>query len=147
MVIISMAGVLMGRGRDQVVRCDEETGEVEQTVTVRGRWLYVRKCRREEMAEGIVLPDTFRDNTAFCLVLAVGSGCGKNEKDTLRHRPETLAMKRKQRDWVPCVNTDDIQPGTTVCLFPDDHESGIMRSPYDHDEYFIDETIAKCMIS
>ena len=146
MSVKSMAGALLGKGRDVLVRYDDATNEVVETLAIRGRWLYVRKCKRADMLGGIVLPDSTRDDTAFALVLAVGSACGKNEKRRLKGEPNVLAARRKMRDWVPGIDTDGIRPGETPCLFPDDHEWAIMRSNYDRDEYFIHETVAKCMI-
>ena len=146
MAIKTVAGALLGEGRNCVVRYDDELSEVIARISLRGRWLYTRKCQRDEQIGGIYLPDFSRANTAFALVLGVGDRCDKNEKWFRQHTKAELRLLRAKRDWMPQVCTDAIVPGETRILCPDDHDWGIMRSPYEHDEYFIHECIAKCFI-
>ncbi len=139
--IKTVAGALYGDNKHTICRYDTENDRIVDVVAVRGRWLYVQKCRRPEMWGGIVLPDDTRDDTTFALVLAVGAGCGSDERKTLAHEPALLAERRKLRGWLPQIELGEITPGKTRVLCPDDHEWGIMRSPYDENEYFVHECI------
>lgn len=126
----SIAGVLLGKQRDQVVVVNKDTGETE-TINVKGRNLYVRKLLHDEQRGGIFLPDESRENSSFGLVLAVGTECGKHEKAT--------EAKRKRVGWMSSVEVAAIEPGTTKVLFPDDTSWGMLRSPFGDDEFFVNE--------
>ena len=142
----TIAGTLCGENKHTICRYDTETNRIVGVIAVRGRWLYVQKCRRPEMWGGIVLPDDSRDDSVFGLVLALGQGCGTDDRKTLAHEPAVLAERRKQRGWLPQVELGEITPGKTRVMCPDDHEWGMMRSPYDDNEYFVHECIVDAAI-
>jgi len=140
----TIAGALIDGKQHTIYRIDEQNKRITGALTVAGRWLYVRKCRRPEKWGGVYLSDVVRDDTVFALVLAVGMDCGKDERHLLRHSPEILAERRKWVGWLPQVNLGPIYPGRTQIMCPDQHAWGIMRSPYadDKSEYFVHECVA-----
>ena len=112
-----------------------ENGD-HKSFDVRGHWLYVRKCKRAEDIEGILIPDKSRDDTVFALVLAIGSDCGK-----------PLSKKDREIYDSRCasINTDDLKIYDKV-MCPDDHHVGIKRSLWGEEEFFIHELIVKCVV-
>jgi len=127
----AIAGILVGRPSGQVVVFDPHK-KTRMVVDVRGHNLYCKKCRRSDMIKGIAIPDASRDNTSILTVLAVGDQCGKRRK--------LSPTQKRMRLMVPHVELA-IEPLDQL-LFPDDHEWGIMRSPYNENEYFVDECLA-----
>jgi hypothetical protein len=137
MGIQTVAGTLAGYSKHHIVRFNEDTGEVKP-IRLKGRWLYVRKCERSSLLQGIAIPDCSRDNTNCAVVLGIGEQSGTRERLSKTDREKW----RKCRDWVPCVNVDDIEPGVTRVMCPDDHDWGIHRvDAYDKDEYRVYDCI------
>ena len=128
----TIAGVLAGKGRNQVVAINKDTGET-RTVDVRGRMVYVRKCLKPEEIKGIIIPKSSRENSTVALVLAVGDKCGLREEPT--------PLKRKTRNWKAQCETQWLEPGRTQVLLPDDSEWGYIRSPYGENEAFVNECL------
>jgi len=112
----TIAGTDAGRSVNHFVVVTDEF-IVDKAIKVRGRWLYVKKCIREsECGKGIVMPERSRRDTTFLLVLAKGEGT-----------------------MTPAQVND-------IVSAPDDHPTGIMRSPYCEDDYFVKEDILQTLI-
>ncbi len=136
MATVTIAGKGFGEPDSVIVLWNRDTDD-RKKVRIKGRWLYVRKCRRDEASGGIVLPEKTRDNTVFALVLAVGDGCGKLHR--LTKSQQALGMSFK----ADC----GFQVNDKVWL-PDDHTWGIQPSPYSDTgvERFIHEDVPLAVI-
>lgn len=128
---VTIAGVSLGLTKHHVVRLDRDTGETNP-VRIKGRWLYLRKCKRGETWDGIVLTDRVRDDTNCAVVLAMGDGCGVKHK--------LSADERKLPEMTDSIFWGDRQPMFKV-MCPDSHPWGIRRSCYDKNEYFVHECV------
>ena len=128
----TIAGTLVGKGRNHVVVVNKDTGGAE-AIKVRGRMMYVRKCLKPEEIGGVIIPRSSRENSTVALVLAVGEKCGLREKPT--------PMKKKTRGWKAQCETEGLEPGRTQMLLPDDSEWGYIRSPYGENEAFVNECL------
>ena len=122
---------------------DRET-ETASDLTLRGRWVYVRKTVRPERVGGIVVPEKTRENNTFAEVLAVGVGCGQMEPGWKRKtRAEKVALRRRA-DWLLQVE-NPLAVGDTVAA-PDNHAWGIMLSPYNAHEFFLHECVITSVV-
>jgi len=128
----AIPGADIGLARSSVAVCDGD--RLVQTFRLAGpkqRWFYCRKCALPESIGGVLLPEKSQTNTSIVLVLAVGDGCGKYHK--------LDKTQRKRQDMRPQVNFDvDIND---QLIAQDDHPWGIVRSPYNKDEYFVHECV------
>ena len=124
-----VAGESVGLTKHHIVLKDEN--EVTP-VEIRGHWLYVRKCKRAEEMDGILIPEKSRDDTVFVMVLAIGVSCSEplSKEDRLKYDVKGIA-----------VNTDVNIYDKVLC--PDDHSFGIKRSLWGDNEFFIHECIIK----
>lgn len=109
------------------------------TMRVRGHWLYCKKCVTPELTDEenrvlVALPERTQDTSQWVQVLAVGPDCGKR-----RDLPEWKKKLPDMRVWC----SDPIRVGDLL-LCPNHHAWGIVESPYDADEYFIDECVPLC---
>lgn len=127
---ISVAMNDLGGDDSKIVLYDSVKNE-KMDMTVWNRWFYVKKCKREEGASGILVSEKTQSDTNVCLVLAVGDGCGKY------HELTDADMQIGLQSQIELI----VQPGDKI-LAPDDHGWGIKRSPYGKDEYFIHECVA-----
>jgi len=143
----AISGKLVGKMDNEVIIYDNETLET-RTIKIKDRHLYVKKCKRAESVDGIAIPEKTRKNTTVCLVLAVGSGCGKwhelsEDEERLNETIDNSLFK-----IVECT-AGDIAVGDKV-FFPDvdpyGAQKGINRMPYGDDEYLVHECLAigKC---
>lgn len=126
----TVSGVSVGKGVNQVVVWDKDKNST-MTVSVKGRWIYGKKCPRPENIGNLVIPKKSQDDTNFVLILAVGDGCGK-----IHELSKEDERKPEMSRSVPL----DLKP-TDKVFAPDDHEWGIRLSPYNNDDFFIHECI------
>lgn len=139
----TVAGKSVGKDDDSIVVWDKESNDFK-TVKIRGRYLYVKKCKRKGEVDGIALPYKTQCDTTMCLVLAVGEGCGKwhdlsEDEDTLNANLSNTLF-----EIVECT-AGDIKVHDKV-FFPDvdpyGGQKGISRTTYADDEYLIHECLA-----
>ena len=132
---ITVAGTDMGLSKYHVFLTNEKG--VDKPVKILGRWFYIKKCRKDEMQDGIVIPEASQQDTVFGLVMAIGTRCGKFHKLT--------AEEKKIPDMVPSVVLGVEVHDRILC--PDQHPTGIMRSNWlPLDDFFIHETIVSAVI-
>jgi len=143
MIWESMAGCLVGEGDNTVVLKCRETGE-RKKLRLKGRYYYVKKCQRDHDIGGIEIPEKTQKDTTCCLVLGVGSGCGKpailSERQTRlcdtdkeyndKMTPCAVALKPLEKVYCPDMASLDL----------------IYHSPYATDEFFVHETICYAAI-
>jgi len=127
----TVAGIGVGKPRNTVVLIDENGKPTD--MVMKNRQLYVRKCLRPEQMDGIILCDDTRSDTVYALILAISDDCGKHHK---------LTKKQKARGESAGICMEGIEPHMK-CVTPDNHEWGIIRSPYGRDEFIIREDIIK----
>ena len=123
-----VSGLDAGLTENHVVCFNLETGEKRESL-IRGHNMYVRKCERPEDIGGILITEKSRQDNNFALVLAVGTECGKFRKLT--------KVQKKMKDMRSSVVLG-VSPNDRV-LGPDDHPWAITRSPWRHNDFFIDE--------
>jgi hypothetical protein len=116
------------------------SGATRRTVTITGHWMYCRKCRQSERYAGTVIyrPEKAVDNTTWVEILALGPKCG--ERREFRDKAD-----RRKQDMVPWL-VNPLRVGD-LAMCPDDHPWGIVRSPYDEYEYFIDECVPVAVLA
>ena len=139
----AVSGRLVGKGDNYVVIFDKENGSTK-SLKIRGRYMYVKKCRRPTELEGIALPIKSQGQTTVCLVLAIGYGVGKfheltKDDEVLNKHIENSLFAIKSCSMV------DVKVGDKV-FFPDEDpygaQKGISRMPYGVDEFIIHECLA-----
>jgi len=139
----TISGLSVGRSENEIVRVCRETGDMKY-ITIRGRYLYVKKCKREETLGGIAIPYKTRTDTTFCLVLAVGQGCGKWHKLSETDEKINETLENTIFQIVECC-PNDIKVNDKI-LLPDYDpyfsQKGISRTAYANDEYLIHECLA-----
>jgi len=132
----TVGGVQAGLDEHHVVAINTETEDIK-TLEIRGRWYYCKQCELPENIGGIMLPEACRVNTQFCLVLGIGTGCGKFYK--------LSKTEKKMADMRSSVVLG-VKPYDRI-LAPESHGWGITRSPYRPDEdFFIHECIISAVI-
>lgn len=126
-------------GEDAVAR---GMGENFENGAVFGHWVYVRKCKRAKVMldtptgpQELYMPDKTKDTTTWCEVLAKGVRVGKK-----RHG-WTKRLKKERN--IPMHLIDALEIGDIV-LAPNEHDWGIIRSPFYEHEYLIDEAVLIC---
>jgi len=130
-----VAGIEVGLTENHVMYVNLKTGE-KRDCLVKGHNLYVRKCERAEEAGGILIPEKSRKDTVFALVLAIGTECG-----TFRRLNKQERKRQDMRSSVVLgVEVNDKIMG------PDDHPWAITRSPWVHDDFFIDECAVSAVV-
>ena len=138
----TIAGKSVGKSDDSVIVFDRESGEYK-TIHIKGRYLYVKKCKRAAEVNGILRPEKTQHNTNVCLVLAVGDGCGKwhpltKEEEKLNDTVDELLSV------VECT-AGDVNVYDRI-LVPDEDpyggQKGISRTTYAVDEYLVHECLA-----
>lgn len=139
----TIAGKSIGRSEHEIVRVNRETGDAKY-ITIKGRYLYVKKCKRDETVGGIAIPYKTRTDTTFCLVLAVGEGCGKWHQLTETDEKINETLDNTVFQIVECC-PDDIHVFDKV--FAPDYDpyfsqKGISRTAYANDEYLLHECLA-----
>jgi hypothetical protein len=134
-MINTISGKLLGKGNDIVVRYDD-IEKSRASCSCRGRWAYVKKCKKPEELGGVSLCEKSRNDTPLVMILAVGEGCGKFHK--LTKEEKKLGMT-SQVEW-----PEDAVGLQALC--PDNHPWGIMDSPWDRNEYFVHECIIKAIL-
>jgi len=141
----TIAGKSVGKRDNEIVRYNRETGE-QKVVKVTGRYFYIKKCVRDEIEGGIVIPEKSRtdhvDGTTaatVCLVLAIGDKCGtpreltKEEEERCEREPEYKYTMDAPALSV-AVNEKIICPDNNAFR-------GILNSPYANDEFFIRDSL------
>jgi len=133
MIKHGVAGILVGKPSDVVV-LKAEDGTTEDLI-IKQRWVYVKKCLREEQKDGIILCDKSRSNLNVGLVLAVSKDCGKFHK-----------LTKEQRRRGEMAQVEAIIKPTDKVLLQDESEWGYKLSPYGVDEWFIREDLIEGVI-
>ena len=143
MLEVAVSGSLVGKSDSSVLVFDKDNGG-GKTFKIKGRYLYVKKCVRPEIVDGVAMPEKTRQNTSLCLVLAVGDGCGKPHKLTHDEKILNKNLDDKMFEIVSCT-AGDIKVGDKV-FFPSDDpyggQKGISRTTYGKDEFLIHECLA-----
>jgi co-chaperonin GroES (HSP10) len=92
-------------------------------------FLYCRKCK---LPEGIIaLPEKTKDQCEWEEVVAIGTRVNKERQWTKKQLKDKGAPRRLMGE----INIGDI------LLVPDAHAWGIQHSPYDNNEFLLDESI------
>jgi len=135
-MITTISGKLVGLSDNVVVRYNEDEKRIVETVKLRGRWLYVRKCSWEEKFDGIYICEISQRDLPIALVLGIGNECGKHHKLTKEEKRKGMT---EQVEWPLDV------VGKKV-LSPDNHEWGILNMPWNDGEFMIHESIVKAIL-
>jgi co-chaperonin GroES (HSP10) len=139
----TIAGTSVGGSNNEIVRWDKETGE-RKMVKIKGRYLYITKCVRDEIEGGIVIPEKSRtDHTegsaTICLVLAIGDKCGKPIE--LTREQEERCEREPEYKYMMDAPVLDVKVGDKI-LCPDTNAfGGILNSPYDKNEFFVRDSL------
>ncbi len=121
---------------DGVSNRAEGIGEYgHEALRVCGHWLYVRKCKHDEVQGGVAIPEKSQENTGWAEVLAVGPECGK-KRDKSDPRRKVGGAESGWTLWLD----NPLRVGDLV-LCPDTHVWGIRRSPMCDYEFFVDESV------
>lgn len=143
MIQASVSGKLVGKSDSQIIIYDKESGD-SKTLTIRGRYLYVKKCLKPEIVNGVVMPYKSRTNSTVCLVLAIGDKCGQYHKLAEDEKTLNKNLDNNLFEIIECC-PGDINVGDKV-FFPDEDpyggQKGISRTTYGDDEYLIHECLA-----
>jgi len=143
----SYSGSSFGKTENQLVQYDADTGKKPQVLTVRGRYFYVKKCVRPDVVGDIVIPEKTQKDTTFCLVLAIGTGCGKwHELTEYDERLNEALMQRVGHNLYNIVECVPLSVRVNDRIFapdidPYDSQKGISRITNTDDEYLIHECL------
>jgi hypothetical protein len=127
-----LPGVDVGLSVNQFVCANLGTGE-KKTCRALGHDVYVKKCRKAEEQDGILIPEKSQYDTNIVLILAFGDKCGTYRK---------LPKKRKRLSGIrSSVSWEGIGVNSKV-FAPDDWSWGIRREPaLGNDIFRIDESL------
>jgi hypothetical protein len=109
----------IGLSKNHFVCVNLETGE-QKTCKALGHDVYVRKCRKAEEADGILIPEKSQTDTNIVLILAFGEKCGSYRR--LNKTTRKLAGIRSS----VCLDGIDVNDKVFA---PDDWPWGIRREP------------------
>lgn len=132
----TVSGKLIGLTDDVVVRWDDVEKKSVAKVNLRGRWAYVKKCKKPSEIEGVAICEKSQNDIPMVVVLGLGDDCGKFHKVTKEEKKLGMTY---QVDW----------PEGSVgmqALCPDNHPWGIKESPWEKDEFFVHECIVKAIL-
>lgn len=143
MVWQTVAGLAVGKSKNQIVRVNTVTGDT-RCITIKGRYLYVKKCKRESQINGIEIPEKTQTDTTFCIVLAVGERCGKWHQLSDVEEKINATLDNSLFNIIECC-PDDIRVYDKI-FAPDNDpyfsQKGISRTAYANDEYLLHECLA-----
>jgi len=134
----TLSGSLLGLSDSTLVVVDD-AGNIKDTMTIKGRYYYVKKCTKPEESCGISIPHKSRMDHPIFIVLAVGTECGKPAQLDEKSRKLGISTGQSFR----------LKPMTKV-LAPDDSTPWMVKeSPYSEGETLErlwHEDIIKCII-
>jgi len=112
----------------------------EAVIVSWNHWLYCRKC---ETPEGIIaLSEKTKQQCDWERVCSIGMDVG-NPRFKARKKLTAAQRKHLKHHGIPRRVLGNIELGD-VLLIPDLSEFGIKHSPYDKDEFFLEEYVMLC---
>lgn len=142
MSIKVVAGKFLNLGDDRLVCRDDEAGKSFVT-KVRGHYIYVQKCVRPEIENGIALPEKSRtdhpEGTAdatMCQVLAIGAKAG-TPKILTAAQEKWCDRDEQYKEMMTSAAIDYKVLDKVMIRDSYAHPEAIINSPYAKDEFFV----------
>jgi hypothetical protein len=146
MSIKVIAGKLVGLADNKLVCHDDETGK-DRITEVRGYYIYVQKCIRPEIEDGIAIPEKSRtdhvEGTSFatmCQVLAIGSKCG-TVKNLTNSQKKFCERDAEYKEIMTSTAIDYKVMDKVMIKDEYAHKEAIINSPWNRDEFFVMDSL------